>query len=293
MDQASNNTNDRVFAVGNVEMPDGTVYGDVLQDRNGYFRMEGGQRIPVEGGQRINNSDSFGSKGQPTPAQAQETQTDLITTGQSLEAMDKLIEIIPSLPTGVSGLVSDLQKVFNTMTERGLNPNQLNRADAQAELQAILGGMRLDIVGPGVMTEQDAMRIITAMGGDMQSILSNPEVAIDRIQTIRDRTFGRYDHTWNQYHTTIEAYPKLNYLPVPRYEPKPSGREQGQPRGAFEEEIKTTSLPDQRPLPPELEDLVRSYETQVAPPSDPGVPMLSQPAPAPGYVPGIAVPERR
>lgn len=236
----------RAYPIGNIMMPDGSVIGDALADSDGYFRYgENGERIPISGGERVNNSDSFGSKGQPTFEQATQQQEEIITTGHSLEAMDKLMEKLPTIPTGISGLVSDIDKIYKTATEQGLDLTQLDRADVQAELQTLIGGLRLDIVGPGTMTEQDAVRIVAAIGGDMQDFLSNPEVALQRITTIRERTYGRYNQQYEQYDATIKRFPRNGYLPVDRYVPK-SEQEPG---------ILTSKLPPPggaSSLPPEI-----------------------------------------
>ena len=65
-----------------------------------------------------------------------------------------------------------------------LTPKQLASMEGPAQLQALLGLFRVDIVGPGVMTEYDAQRVIQALGGNFDA-LQNPEVVRNILQDIR------------------------------------------------------------------------------------------------------------
>lgn len=65
-----------------------------------------------------------------------------------------------------------------------ITPRQLAAMEGPAKLQALLGLFRVDIVGPGVMTEYDAQRVIQALGGNFDA-LQNPEVVRNILQDIR------------------------------------------------------------------------------------------------------------
>ena len=59
-------------------------------------------------------------------------------------------------------------------------------------MQGLLGAQRLSDVGGGVMTEQDALRVISALGGDI-STLQNPEIVEAQIQRIYNERYQLYE----------------------------------------------------------------------------------------------------
>ena len=72
-----------------------------------------------------------------------------------------------------------------------LTPEQLSRRLSVSQLQGLLGASRLDVVGGGVMTEQDALRVLSALGGDINA-MQNPEVVAARIKEIYETRYQRY-----------------------------------------------------------------------------------------------------
>lgn len=64
----------------------------------------------------------------------------------------------------------------------------------QALQQGMLGQVRVDVLGPGVLTENDAQRLIKYLGGDLGSITTNPEVVIDALTRISNEKQVRFDN---------------------------------------------------------------------------------------------------
>ena len=83
-----------------------------------------------------------------------------------------------------------------------LDADELNLAIANGQMQAILGGLRVATVGPGVMTEQDAERVVAAIGGRPDA-LQNPAVMG---QLIRDAFEFQYNLYEQQYDDLSLAY---------------------------------------------------------------------------------------
>ena len=77
-----------------------------------------------------------------------------------------------------------------------LTPEQLSQRLSVSQLQGLLGASRLDVVGGGVMTEQDALRVLSALGGDINA-MQNPEVVAARIKEIYRSRYQRYDDSIN------------------------------------------------------------------------------------------------
>lgn len=96
-------------------------------------------------------------------------------------------------------LIANLKTFFGT---NDLTPEQLNQLIVKGQAQAILGGMRVATVGPGVMTEQDAARVLAAIGGNPDA-LQNPAVMGRLIRDAFEYQYNVYDQ---QYEDLALAY---------------------------------------------------------------------------------------
>lgn len=203
--------------IGNVRLKDGSIVGGVTRRGGKYFDASG-QDISDQFDIEMNNSDSYGTKGQMSMKQASDFAKDLVQQRNTLETFDKVLGHLEDVKYGVPGLITDLQTTIRTLKGRGdLTEDMLNRKLTQAELQGLIGRAREEVVGPGVMTEQDAMRIVMALGGDLQSILSNPEVSIAQITRMREKNLNTFNQQFQQYDRMVDAYG--NVIPYQRVDP--------------------------------------------------------------------------
>ena len=99
-------------------------------------------------------------------------------------------------------LLTNLKTLFDT---DNLTPEQLQLAIAQGKSQAILGGMRVSTVGPGVMTEQDAERVLQAIGGRPDA-LQNPAVMGALIEDAFKYQYNIYEGQYDQLLYANDAY---------------------------------------------------------------------------------------
>jgi len=111
---------------------------------------------------------------------------------QSVVDDEKSLRKLATFITREEGLAQGMEKLvdqFATFTKTLLDGNDLtDRELAQAvqegTLQGLIGAFRLEVVGGGVMTEQDAIRILTAIGGDPANLTRNKEAAISLLSNI-------------------------------------------------------------------------------------------------------------
>jgi hypothetical protein len=207
------------YSAGNIELEDGTVVpGFTTDGQPGIFDAQGNSI----NGTAITRSNAGGDKGDPTFQQAQKTQTELTRQSDSIEGMDRLLDFMDTSPQGAGKLAEELSIYWKTLIDQGLTPEEIRLQASKGALQEQIGRIREEVVGPGVMTEPDVARIIAAMGGDMQSVFSNPEVIKERLSHIRENALGVYNQTYDQYETTRgkPGNDRLGYIPVPRYEDK-------------------------------------------------------------------------
>jgi hypothetical protein len=93
-----------------------------------------------------------------------------------LKALDQYLKVAGGLPQGMQRWANSVAGRARTFFGKEITPDQFNQMDASSKAQALLGMFRTTVVGPGVMTEQDALRVLNALGGDPISALQNPQV---------------------------------------------------------------------------------------------------------------------
>lgn len=103
-----------------------------------------------------------------------------------------------------------------------LTPEQLSQKLSQSQLQGLLGASRLDVVGGGVMTEQDALRVLDALGGDLTA-MQNPEVVAARIKEIYNTRYTRYERDLERLNYQLSAQMRPPREQIPNFFVIPSG----------------------------------------------------------------------
>lgn len=123
-----------------------------------------------------------------------------------LKALKKYFETVKDIPTGIQRWSIDVTAKFKTfLGQQGLTPDEFNLLDSKAKVQALLGMFRTTIVGPGVMTEYDAIRVLQALGGDPASALQNPEVMREILNDLYMRKRSRAQEIQQTYEDQLRA----------------------------------------------------------------------------------------
>ena len=86
--------------------------------------------------------------------------------------------------------------------QRDLTQEELSQQLASGELQRMIGASRKEIVGGGVMTEQDALRIIEALGGNIDQ-LQDPERVKSAISQIFSEKYNKYEQNLRNYNIQV------------------------------------------------------------------------------------------
>jgi len=118
----------------------------------------------------------------------------------SLRKMSELIQDADGLEQGLEKLGVGFSTYIKTiMNQNDLTWEELRQKTIAGDFQALIGSNRVDIMGPGVLTEQDAERIIRALGGDPTALDWNKEVFNDQLSKVfRDK--------YDSYKNNIELY---------------------------------------------------------------------------------------
>ena len=109
---------------------------------------------------------------------------------------------------GVRRLADDLVAYYKTFfddksKEMNLSKKELALRIAKGQLQGLLGGARIITVGPGVMTEQDARRVLANLGGDVTA-LQNPEVVAAQISRMFHDKARDYENNLKFYNYSVQ-----------------------------------------------------------------------------------------
>ena len=143
----------------------------------------------------------------------------LITYENQLKKLSRFMENVDNGPVGMEKLATQWSSYIKTIlnSNEGLTPQELRQKALEGDFQGLIGANRLEIVGGGVMTEQDAIRIITAIGGDPADIETNPEAVITQISKIFGEKYNLYKDALETYNINVVsggfgAYPKKDEI---------------------------------------------------------------------------------
>jgi hypothetical protein len=111
---------------------------------------------------------------------------------------------------GLKGKINGLSSDAKSLLGINLTEKEGLRKLLIAEQNSILGENRVAIIGPGVMTEPDVAKVIAALGGEIASWTSNPQVLIDAIQRVKEKNKDIFISKLNAYNALREGkFPEL------------------------------------------------------------------------------------
>lgn len=134
-------------------------------------------------------------------------------TGADTQALDKLIDfrdLRAQSAQGLKKLITDIGRTYKTIMQKGLTEAEMIEAVTSAKFEGLLGTVRLEVLGPGVLTEQDAVRLIKAMGGF--GFTANRKAAVrilDDIIESKEKILRAKINQYNDYRTSNLALRNL------------------------------------------------------------------------------------
>lgn len=109
--------------------------------------------------------------------------TDLQAETNGLTKLNNYFNTVGNADVGIARQADKIAANFKSLFGGKLKPKELAAQVGQGQLQGLIGAFRTEVVGPGVMTEQDAKRVIDALGGDFGA-LSNPQVVRELLSNV-------------------------------------------------------------------------------------------------------------
>jgi hypothetical protein len=176
-----------------------------------YFNPVLGQRLvqgtdePVPtGSMRLSESDV------PTYQDMIRLEDQLGLEKSTINSVDKYIQDVKTAPEGINRTISNVKtKLYALMSKEGLTEEDLATARGMARLQGLIGQFRVDVVGPGVMTEQDAIRILIALGGNM-SAFTPKVITIQLLEDLKNKSKSRYETKATRFNKLLKAAPETS-----------------------------------------------------------------------------------
>jgi hypothetical protein len=101
-----------------------------------------------------------------------------------LEKLQSYFSNVSTLDRGFKNLANVFVANVKNFLGKPVNGKPFDTLETAAKQQALLGALRLEILGPGVLTEIDAQRLINTLGGDILSGKLNPDLVASRLQDI-------------------------------------------------------------------------------------------------------------
>ena len=191
----------------------GNTYNATWDKKSGKaFVNIDGKRVPYApdmfGGDKSAQISTAGniSKSNLTANAFFDLRNDLNTQENSLRKMADYLEGVQDVPSGMEKLAVKFGATINTILgDNDLTMDQLTQRINEGTFQSLIGANRLEVVGGGVMTEQDALRIISALGGDPANLTSNPEVITALISKIFADKYRLYNDNLEAYNIEVES----------------------------------------------------------------------------------------
>jgi hypothetical protein len=175
-----------------INTPTGKVpYNDFVKDKNTSIFTAGGAQ-----------------KGMMSPAGFKKTRDEIIQDEIGLDNLVKYMKDVEDLPSGYNKLANQFTEWWKTFTDSNKDQyteEELAQRVAEGRFQGLIGLVRVETVGGGVMTEFDAQRIMQRLGGDPRSISTNPEVMKAQIQDVLRNKYRRYQDNLEAYNTEVDT----------------------------------------------------------------------------------------
>jgi len=175
-----------------INTPTGRVaYNEFVKDKNTSIFTAGGAQ-----------------KGMMSPAGFKKTRDEIIQDEIGLDNLVKYMRDVEDLPSGYNKLANQFTEWWKTFTDANKDQyteEELAQRVAEGRFQGLIGLVRVETVGGGVMTEFDAQRIMQRLGGDPRNISTNPEVMKAQIQDVLRNKYRRYQDNLEAYNTEVDT----------------------------------------------------------------------------------------
>ena len=195
-------------------MLDGEYIGEGTFDtktNKRFIRDDQGNEIPIPFN-AIPVTEGLMGKGIYTAAQMSAESDKVVELEKGLRQYTNYLGNLDKAEVGINRLADQMTTWMKTFIstkakQANLTEEELALAVADGQLQGLLGASRIDTVGGGVMTEQDALRVIKNLGGNV-SMLQNPAVVREQISRLFYEKYKSYENSLAKYNAQVNSFYK-------------------------------------------------------------------------------------
>ena len=126
---------------------------------------------------------------------------DLVAQENSVKLINRFVEGVGNLPKGIEKAIGNASAKLKTIFDVPLTESEKAIGFSKARKNSLIGALRETIIGPGVVTEFDAERIIDALGGDIESVTTNPALLRDIVADILEGKMNQYEQNLTIYNS--------------------------------------------------------------------------------------------
>ena len=172
-----------------------------------FITQADGTRIPIPD-DAIPVTEGMAAMGIPNFGQFKNIREELNADEVSMRNYASYLKNIESADSGVGRLADDFSAYIKTFLstnakELNLSEEELALRIAQGQMQGLLGSARIETVGGGVMTEQDALRVIENIGGNVDALQSK-QVVKGQITRMFAQKYNKYEKNIHDYNNAVE-----------------------------------------------------------------------------------------
>lgn len=192
----------------------GKIIGEVNFDTatGDYFQHDAGtgKRLILDMRELTPVTDATFAKTIPSRKEFGDLSEELGSDIASMRKLESYMRSIKNTNVGFKRLADDLAANAKTLLTgyigedyESLTKEELNLRIGRGLLQGLIGRFRIETVGGGVMTEQDALRIIQNLGGDV-TLLQNKEVVAKQIENLFKDKESSFNRKKKQYDIALD-----------------------------------------------------------------------------------------
>jgi len=172
-----------------------------------FIEKADGSRVPIPD-DAIPVTEGMAAIGIPNFGQFKKIREELNSDEVSMRNYANYLKNIENSNQGVSRIADDFTSFTKTFLSTKakqfkLSEEELAKRIAEGQLQGLLGAARIETVGGGVMTEQDALRVIMNLGGNVDA-LQNKEVVKAQITRLFSEKYIKYGKNITDYNNAVQ-----------------------------------------------------------------------------------------
>ena len=201
------NTNEPVYRYM-LRAEDGQTY-NVFTSKGASYAEKDGQRIPQEDWQEVFGNHVYRTASDNantilSPLKFGELQRNVEADEASLRGYVRYLDRLGDSDQGYDRLFNEYSAWLKTFFKQELDTDEIQQQLASGDLEGLIGASRVEIVGGGVMTEQDAFRIIQKLGGNVD-FLQDPKRVKQAISDIFRDKYDQYTINLTDYNAQVQG----------------------------------------------------------------------------------------